>query len=211
MKLIDLSHFISENMPVYPGTESPKLVSGCSVEVDGFLEKKITMFSHTGTHMDAPSHLLIGGKMLDQLPLDQFYGSAFLLKLEDSKSKIIGIEELKPHTDQFNQVDFLVVNTGWSQYWRSDQYFSDYPVFSLAAAEWLTRFNFKGIGLDMISIDEISSHELPIHKVFLQKGTLILENLTNLDLIPGNRFTLSCFPLKIEDADGSPIRAVAIV
>ncbi len=211
MKLIDLTHCIAENMPVYPGTESPRFVTGCSVEVDGFLEKKITLFSHTGTHMDAPSHLLTNAKMLDRFPVDQFYGSAFLFKLESSMNKIIGVEELKPHADSFNQVDFLVIHTEWSQYWGSEQYFADYPVFSLEAAEWLTQFKFKGIGLDMISIDEITSHELPIHKVFLRDETIIIENLTNLDLIQGNRFILSCFPLKIKDADGSPVRAVALI
>lgn len=61
MKTIDLTHTIEENMPVYPGTEPPKIVEATTVEVEGFAEKLLTLFSHTGTHMDAPAHMLKRG------------------------------------------------------------------------------------------------------------------------------------------------------
>ena len=72
MKISDLTYPITQDMPVYPGTEQPLIVTGCSIEETGFLEKKITMYSHTGTHVDAPAHLLKEGKTLDMLPLNHF-------------------------------------------------------------------------------------------------------------------------------------------
>ena len=63
---IDLTHSIHEHMPVYPGTEQPRIITGCSIEKDGFLEKKLTFYSHTGTHMDAPAHMLKDGKCLEK-------------------------------------------------------------------------------------------------------------------------------------------------
>lgn len=68
-ELIDLTHPIASNMPVYPGTEPPVLITGCTIDESGFLEKKITLYSHTGTHVDAPAHLIKGAKTLDRLPI----------------------------------------------------------------------------------------------------------------------------------------------
>jgi kynurenine formamidase len=55
-------------MPVYPGTEPPEFLVPCTIAVDGFTEKKLTLYSHTGTHMDAPAHILEGAPTLDHLP-----------------------------------------------------------------------------------------------------------------------------------------------
>jgi len=65
MKTIDLTQPLREGMPVYPGTEPPRLEVGCSITEHGFAEKRLSFFSHTGTHIDAPSHLLAKGKSLD--------------------------------------------------------------------------------------------------------------------------------------------------
>ncbi|MCK5097245.1 MAG: cyclase family protein [Desulfobacteraceae bacterium] len=215
MKIIDLTHTISPDMPVYPGTEPPVLTTECTIDKTGFLEKKITMFSHTGTHMDAPAHLIKGAKTLDLLPIEQFYGKAFLLDLlkvkTDFKSKTIGIKELEPHQESIEQVEFFLIHTGWSQYWNTDKYFSNYPVLSLEAANWLSKFELKGLGLDTISADKVDTQDFPVHKAFLQQDIIIIENLTNLKKIPCNQFAFSCFPLSFEDADGSPVRAVAFI
>ncbi len=209
MKLIDLTHPIAPNMPVYPGTEPPVFVTGCSLEEAGFLEKKITLYSHTGTHIDAPAHLLKNHKTLDMLPLDQFFGSALLLDVRAVTSKKIGIQELEPHQDTIRQVQFLLLHTGWNQYWGSEKYFINYPVLSLEAANWLSRFDIKGFGLDTISADTADTKEYPVHKALLRHNIIIIENLTNLANLPCNQFQFSCFPLSFTDADGSPVRAVA--
>lgn len=211
MKIIDLTHAISPDMPVYPGTEPPVFLTGCTIEDIGFLEKKITLYSHTGTHIDAPAHLIKGSKTLDQLPIEHFCGQAFLLSRNHSPSRTIGIQELKPHEQTLMQVEFIVVHTAWHQFWGTDNYFSNYPVLSLEAADWLSGFDLKGIGFDTISADEPDSQDFPVHKVFLQKDTIIIENMTNLGALPCDQFFLSCFPLSVEDADGSPVRAAAFI
>lgn len=211
MKLIDLTHPIAPNMPVYPGTEPPVFITGCSLEEAGFLEKKITFYSHTGTHIDAPAHLLKGHNTLDMLALDHFFGSALLLNFCNLTSKTIGVQELDPHQDTIRQVQFLLLHTGWSRYWGSEKYFIDYPVLSLEAANWLSRFDIKGFGLDTISADGADTKEYPVHKTLLQHNIIIIENLTNLATLPGNQFEFSCFPLSFADADGSPVRAVAYI
>ncbi len=211
MEIIDLTHPIAEGMPVYTGTEPPVLKSECTIEGIGFAEKKITMFSHTGTHMDAPAHLIKNAKTLDKFPVSQFYGKAFMLDLRNILGSIVELRDLEPYEETIREVEFVLIYTGWSRYWGNKKYFADYPVMSLDAARWLADFKLKGIGFDTISADKIDTVEYDVHKSFLGTSTVIIENLTNLDLLPCTYFTFSCFPLSFEDADGSPVRAVGIV
>lgn len=211
MRLIDLTHPISPNMPVYPGTKPPIFITRGSIDDVGFLEKQITLCSHTGTHMDAPAHLIKGSKTLDLLPIEHFYGKAFLLDTTNIKNKTIGIKELDPHQDTIKQVEFLLIYTGWSQYWGTEKYFSDYPVLSSETVDWLSRFDLKGFGLDTISADRADTQDFYVHKALLQNNTIIIENLTNLEKVPCKQFIFICFPLGFEKADGSPVRAVALI
>ena len=210
-EIIDLTHSIFEGMPVYPGTEPPVLKTECTIEDIGFLEKKITLFSHTGTHMDAPAHLIKDAKTLDNLPIDQFYGKALLLDFTRIEGSIIKLDDLEPYKVDIEKVDFVLLYTGWSSYWGSEKYFKDYPALSYDAAKFLGKFSLKGIGLDTISADKIDTVKYEVHNSFLQNNTVIIENLTNLNLLSGKQFIFSCFPMSFENADGSPVRAVGIV
>lgn len=211
MKIMDLTHTISGDMPVYPGTEKPILKVGCSIDADGFAEKEITFYSHIGTHIDAPAHLLKGSKTLDQLPIDKYFGEALLLDCEIIKKDNIELEDLLLYEENIKKADFLILKTGWDCYWGDEQYFLNFPVLSEDAAKWLVKQNLKGIGIDAISIDSVDSPDLPVHQIILKSNMIIIENLTKLNEIPKTKFNFSCFPLKIEDADGSPVRAVAYI
>lgn len=210
-KIVDLSHVISPDMPVYPGTEQPELITGCTLEEAGFLEKKITMYSHTGTHVDAPAHLLKDAATLDSLTIEHFYGSALMLNFEPEPSSVIEVDDLEFYAKELEKVDFLLLHTGWSKYWGAEKYFSGYPVLSVEAAKWLTDFQLKGVGLETISADPADTVDYPVHKVLLQKNMVIVENLTNLSSLSVSLFEFCCFPLKFIDSDGSPVRAVAFV
>lgn len=209
MKTIDLTHPMSPGMPVYPGTEPPVFETPCTIENSGFAEKKMTLYSHTGTHMDAPAHIVGGGKTLDRLPVSHFVGPGTLADLRNLGKPVIGIEDLKPYEANIERSEFLLLHTGWDRLWGKDAYFRGYPVLSVQAAEWIARFGLKGVGVDMISVDEVGTSDFPIHKIFLGRDMVIVENLTNLAALPHGDFIFSCFPLKIEEADGSPVRAVA--
>jgi arylformamidase len=209
MKIIDLTHRVSPHMPVYPGTEQPVMETDCSIEEEGFLEKKITLYSHTGTHVDAPAHLIKNHTTLDQFPIEHFHGAALRLNFENIKSKTIDAAALEPHGKEIEKVDFLLIHTGWSKYWGTETYFSDYSVLTLEAANWLNKFQLKGIGLDTISADRADTIDYPVHKALLKRDIIIIENLKNLLSLPKACFDFSCFPIKFEDADGSPVRAVA--
>jgi kynurenine formamidase len=205
MKIIDLSHTIKEDMPVFPGTKPPRLENHCTLLEHGFREKLITMFSHTGTHMDAPSHML-EGLSLDQLSPGHFVGKVIVI---EAKSYTVTLDELLPYEEVLKESDFVLLKTHWDIHWGSDQYFYHFPALSTEGATYLTSFNLKGYGVDAISVDHMEDHAFPIHHILLGHGMVLIENLTNLDQVQTGDL-LSVLPLKIEDADGSPIRAVAI-
>ncbi len=211
MKIIDLTHYIYPEMPVYPGTEPPSFSTPCTIEKNGFTETKIALYSHTGTHIDAPAHIIPEAKTLDQLNIDHYFGQTCMLDLTSVKEGTIDIADLKPYEDLMGQNDFVLLHTGWSQFWNKTGYFEGYPLLSTEAATWLSQFRLKGLGIDMISIDREGTSDFPIHRIFLEQNVVIIENLTNLQELPRAGFSFSCLPLKFENADGSPVRAIAII
>jgi len=215
MKLIDLSHILTENITVYPDTLAPKFEVSNTVEKNGFTEIKMTMASHTGTHIDAPCHIIQDAKSIDQFPIDKFYGKAIVIPCQDKIE--ITLEYLQTYEDRIAQVDFILFITGWQYKWNTKDYFSDSPIPTIEAAKWLTKFKLKGIGIDSFSVDKIVSAEsvtsenLPNHHILLGKEILLIESLTNLDKHPDRVFSFQCLPLNIENADGSPVRAIAMI
>ena len=211
MQVIDLSHTISPDMTVYPGTEPPIFETPVSIEDDGFLEKKITLFSHTGTHVDAPAHMRPGAFTLDMMGVDNFAGAGFVIDVSRQQDKIIKKDTLLPFEEQLYQMDFSLIYSGWSDFWADERYFRNYPVLSEEAVNWICTFNLKGIGIDMISVDPIDSPQMPVHQALFKHNLIIIENLTNLTSLVNKDFTFFCLPLKIDTADGAPTRAVALL
>ncbi|KAB3531397.1 cyclase family protein [Alkaliphilus serpentinus] len=210
MNIIDLTQLIEENMPVFPGTKGPNITQTNTLEDNGFVEHLLAMYTHTGTHMDAPAHMIEGGKSLDQYSADSFIGKAVKIDFLDKPKGEIGVEDLLKYKDQLETADFLIIHTGWSEYWGTSKYFEDFPALGVEAAQWLMNYNLKGIGVDAISVDAMTSIGFPIHNTFMKKNFLIIENLTNLLEVRGE-FIFSCLPLKVVDSDGSPIRAIAMI
>ena len=211
MKIIDLTRTICETMPVYPGTEPPKLTVANTIEKDGFRETLLSFYSHTGTHMDAPFHIYADRTSLDALPVEQFVGKALVIDCTDvGEGGVIGMEYIDKSLA--DQADFLLFHTGWDMNWGQEKYFGEYPVVSLEVCQYLLDSRKKGVGFDVIGIDPVSDGNLTRHKMLLsQRDIVIIENLTNLDKIEEGLFTFAALPLKYKDADGAPIRAVAII
>lgn len=211
MKLIDLTHIIEEGMPVYPGTEPPKLTPANTLEKDGFRETLLSMYSHTGTHMDAPAHIFADRPTLDQLQLSRFIGRGLVLDCTEVKEgQRITMELLKRQMEAVEWAEFILFRTGWSKYWGTERYYGKFPVPDEAVVRFLVDSQKKGVGIDAISVDPITEEALPNHQKILGSNMVIVENLTNLELIGEGLFTFAALPLKWKDADGSPVRALAM-
>ena len=211
MRVIDLTHTIESGMPVYPGTEPPILEPANTYDRDGFRETKISMYSHTGTHMDPPAHLFRDRTTLDAFPPEQFIGKALVIDCTSLKEgQPITMDHLSRYGTKAETADFLLFYLGWDARWGSEAYFGDYPCIDDSVLEYILEGSYKGIGFDVIGLDPIADGNLTRHKKLFQTRDIInIENLCNLGLCGNDLFWFSCFPLKIRDCDGSPIRAVA--
>lgn len=206
--IIDLTHSIEAEMPVYPGTEPPIIKQATSIEKDGFAEKLISMFSHTGTHIDAPAHIFKGAKSLDEMNAGKFCGRGIVLPVSGSSINIADAGMAKTAVEQ--GAEYVLFCSGWDRHWGSKEYYAGYPVLSTAAAELISGLGLKGIGFDCISADPVDA-DLENHRILLNSGMVIIENLCNLTKLIGKIFNFYAFPLKLKGADGSPLRAIAIL
>jgi len=210
--IIDLTHPMESNMPVFPGSRPVNLIAAATFEKEGYNEIRMDCSTHTGTHIDCGYHLLIDGLNTFTTPVNHFYGKGLVADCRNiSAGGLISMEFLKPMETDIRNSDFLLIHTGWSRYWGTERYFRKFPVLHEDAATYLSSFNLKGIGSDTISFDPVDSSELPVHHILLSKGLILIENLVNLKRLPTHDFVFSCFPLKIKNGDGSPVRAVGIV
>jgi len=197
-------------MPVYPGTEPPVLEQANTVERNGFAETLLRMYSHTGTHVDAPGHMVGGAPFLDHFPAGRFVGRACVVDVSAAAGRTVSAAELDEHRGLVEGCDFVLLHTGWSRYWGDERYFDGFPVASADAAAWLIGRRLKGVGLDAISADPVGPPPYPNHIALFREGMILIENLANLAPLVGKAFLFACLPLAYEHADGSPVRAVAI-
>lgn len=211
MKVIDLTHTITEKMPVFPGTEQPQLITVNNYDESGFRETLLKITTHTGTHIDPPAHVYSGKATLDALTPQQFIGKALVIDCRSIKpGGHITLQHIAAYGAKANAADFLLFNLGWDKYWGTETYLGQYPCLNDEAINFILQDNYKGIGFDVMGIDPIDDENLTLHKkLFKNKQIVNIENLKNLDLCGSDLFWFSCFPLKIANSDGSPVRAVA--
>ena len=161
--------------------------------------------------MDPPAHLFPDRTTLDQFPPEQFIGKALVIDCRDLREgEAITMEKILPYGDKAARADFLLFNLGWDKFWGTDAYFGDYPCVDMEVLDFIMAGFYKGIGFDVIGLDPIADVNLTRHKkLFASCDIVNIENLKNLDQCGSDLFWFSCYPLNLENADGSPIRAVA--
>lgn len=207
MAIYDLTHLMHAGMPVYPGKQQPEFLPSATLSGDGYRELHLGLDGHTGTHMDAPAHMLENGKTLDKYPASRFTGTACIISVGQGKT-VIDKDDLLHYESMIRESDFVLFRTQWSQYWGSDAYLRNFPVLTEQAVEWLTTFSLKGIGVDVISVDPTESTTWAVHHILFRNDLVIIENLCFPDELTETRGTFHCFPLRIDQSDGSPVRAI---
>ncbi|MGM9619202.1 MAG: cyclase family protein [Oscillospiraceae bacterium] len=210
MKLYDLTHVLSEDTPVYPGTEPPRFSAVASVEREGYRETLLRLTSHTGTHMDAPAHVLPDGDTLESCPPETFAGRAFVLDCAEAGPEgRVTLPALQAAERQLRQAEYLLLYTGWERYWGEEDYFASFPVLTAEASRFLAALpRLKGVGVDAVSVDPVGP-ELKNHRILLGAGKLLVENLRGLAPLAGRTVGFAALPLAYRHADGAPVRAVA--
>ncbi len=206
-KYIDLTLTYHPNMP------GVSFDTARTLEKDGWNAKTLHLYSHSGTHMDAPLHFGVDGPTIDQTPLKSCIGSAWVVDLSGIGAKeLITVDDLGDVATQFQADESLLLKTGWSRFLKEEKYRNELPRISEELADWCVQNKVKMLGVEPPSIADVNNLEevTRIHQILLKGGVTIVEGLTNLEKINREKVTFMALPLKIAGGDGAPARAIAI-
>ena len=212
MKPIDLSLTISESIPSFPGSPKPQFIHWSNIKDDGYNLELLFLSSHTGTHLDAPYHFVKNGLKINQIPLDRLIGKAILIKLKKTKNTSItklDIELFEKKNGKIPNHSSIFFFTTWQKNLKKNNYFTENPGLDASSAKYLVSKKINLVGIDSPSIDLGKDESFRVHHILSKNNILIVENLTNLNKIQSKEFVFTILPLKIKDATGSPVRAVA--
>jgi arylformamidase len=198
---IDLTVPLNNQTPVYPGDPAVKVEPVAKLEKDGFTDHLLTTGNHAGTHIDAPMHMMAGGKSLTDFDISKFVGPGKLVEVKDHE---FNLETVKAAEIQAG--DIVLFYTGMDKHFYDESYYGNYPAMPEEVAEYLVALKVKMAGFDTGSADKEDG--FPIHKTLLGGDVLIIENLINLDQLIGKNFQVFALPLKL-DVDGAPARVIA--
>jgi kynurenine formamidase len=215
MKIVDLTLGISSNIRVFPGSPQPSFIKWSKFDIQGYDSEVMFLSTHTGTHMDAPSHFISGTATIDKIEINRFVcNNTLLLKIEKQSNQTISrndiIDAENDDGEEVKEKDTIVFFTGWQMQIEKDNYISDNPGLSTDAAKYLIEKKVNAVAIDCPSIDPGIDNSFKVHKILLANDIIIIENLCNLEKFNTRRFTLIITPLKLIGASGSPVRAIGI-
>jgi kynurenine formamidase len=213
MKVIDLTLTISEEIPTFPGSPQPNFINWETLEKDGYNLELLFLSSHTGTHIDAPYHFLKDGQKIHQIVTRRLVTEAILIKIRKGANQSITKDDIQKFERKYGKIDdgsTVIFHTGWQKNLKKESYFLRNPGLAVSAAKYLASKKINLVGIDSPSIDLGKDSKFSVHHILAKSGILIVENLANLEKINSEMFHLIVAPLKLKNATGSPVRAMAL-
>jgi len=214
MKIIDLTLTVSDEIPTFPGSPQPSFIPWENVKEDGYNLELLFLSTHTGTHMDAPYHFLEKGAKIHEISLKKLVSETVLIKSKKNDGESITKTDIQKFEKKHGKIvsfSSVIFYTGWQRNLQKKYYFTKNPGLSVSAAKYLASKKINLVGIDSPSIDLGKDSKFSVHQIFAKKGILIVENLANLEKIKSAKFHLVVLPLKLKNATGSPVRAIAFV
>ncbi len=199
MKVVDLTVTMRDGMEVYPGDPEVRFTPVGEMPRDPCRLTRLSLGSHTGTHIDAPSHTVLKGTSLDEVPVNHFLGRARVFPGDTDFGQV----DLKP-------LDFVLLDFGWAKRRGKGEFYQDYPAISSRNAAILSIAGLMGVGMDTPSVDN-NETEMVNHHILLSSGLILVEGLCNLEQLDGAPFRFLALPMKWKKADGAPCRAIAVL
>jgi arylformamidase len=211
---IDISHTIENDLVTYPGLPAPRIsdhmdrASSRQYYGTDFHIGKIEMVANTGTYVDAPFHRYANGKDLAALPLGALADlDGVVIRTVHRGVRAIDASYLRGLPLRGKAV---LVHTGWSQHWRTEQYGREHPFLTEDAASCLVAAGAALVGIDSLNIDDTSGPGRPVHSLLLRAEIPIVEHLTNLESVPERGFRFFAVPPRVAGMGSFPVRAFAI-
>jgi kynurenine formamidase len=203
---VDLSRPIAPGMQVYPGDPEPRFRQVCTVAGAGFCLHDVQLGSQSGTHVDAPSHIIDGAPSVEKMPVNRFAAIATIIDCRHLPPRgLIDVAQVRGLT----QGHAVIIRIGWDVHDGTDRAW-DHPGISAEAAAHLAATGVPFVGIDAASIDRHDEPGLPAHQVLAAAGMPIVENLAGLAEVNWPEPLVVVAPLPLVGLDGAPVRAVAV-
>ena len=183
------------------------------LERDGWNATTLSLYSHCGTHMDAPMHFGVGNQTIDQLDIKRLIGPAWVVNVRPIEPRaLIGVEHMSGIVDKIEPGDSVLICTGWSEYYDQERYRNELPRIGVDLARWCVEKHVRMLGVEPPSVADVNNiQELTVvHKILFEGGVIVVEGLANLQSLTKSKVTFIALPLKIANGDGAPARAIAI-
>ncbi len=208
-----MSRIIDLTLALSDGDRGVSITPARRLATDGWNAATLSLYSHCGTHMDAPLHFGVNDETIDKLAVDKLMGPAWVADIADVKPhQLIEPQHLGDIADKLEADDSLIIRTGWSKYYGQPAYRDELPRISERLARWCVDHGVRMLGVEPPSVADVNNAEelTAIHRILLSGGVIIVEGLANLDEITREKVTLVALPLKISGGDGAPARVIAI-
>ena len=211
MPVVDLSQPFFDGMPHAATIPAPRFDTVRTIQDDGLRCQQLTLPTHCGTHLDAPSHFLADGATLDDVAASSLIGPALCVEVAARPDEEITVADLAA-AQGFPAGTALLIRTGWDAKYRSADY-DRHPYLSVAAAEWVVAAGIRLVGIDCVTPElpgrlRSAGYGCPVHMTLLGNGVLILENL-DLRPVACRHCQIFVGALRISGADGAPARVLA--
>lgn len=206
----DLTIGVHAGLPVWPGDPSVTLSRLSHLEDgDSATVHHLTLSTHTGTHVDAPAHFVVGAPGVVDVPWEGLVGPAVIMDTGEAPVVTAKVLDALGSTLSRQRIVLFKTRNSHLNFWAHTEFRRDFTALDLSAAEWLLAHDIRGVGIDYLSIEPFGSRATghAVHFCLLQAGVAVIEGLDLRGVGPGSgRFT--CLPLKLRDAEGAPARAI---
>lgn len=204
-------NIIDLTLPYNKGMAGYEFETAKTVEKEGWNARILHLYSHSGTHMDAPLHFNVTEQTIVDYPVATFVGKAWVVPIEiNQPNQLLAVPDLGSIASKFNPGESLLLQTQWSQYIGELKYRDHLPRISPELADWCVQHKVNMLGVEAPSVADVNNlgEVTEIHRTLLGGGVVIIEGLTNLTAIKKEQVILTALPLKIEGGDGAPARVI---
>ena len=208
-----MSRIVDLSLTLRPGMRGVSFEPRNSVADRGYNTTMLCLYSHSGTHLDAPHHFIDEGRTMEDLVLEKCVGPALVIDLSSLKPRdLITVEHLAPYAHRIGPGTRILLRTDWSAHADLPDYRTHFPRVSLPLAEWLAERRIALLGVEPPAVADANNTEelITVHRPLLGADIVIVEGLAHLDALTRDEVTFVALPLKLEGGDGSPVRAIAI-
>lgn len=224
--IVDLTHTMTPDVPIWPGNEPFSHVAVKTFDSDGFYAQRVSFWEHTGTHIDAPMHFNPDGETADKLDVGTLWAPLAVIditaKAADDPDASVTVDDIQAYEAQYGELPsgvLVAMNSGWQQFWDDAEAFVNmdaggvqhYPGFHPDAAEYLTsQRHIVGVAVDTLSQDPGNSTDFGTHVTILGVGKYGIEGLANVAAMDPAGSTVFVGAPKWADASGGPARVIGL-